>query len=59
LIAKHIAGRDKDLRFIRDAVAQGWVDRRLLEGRLSTMTIEDPIRELITARIANDFRGTP
>jgi hypothetical protein len=23
LIAKHIAGRDKDLRFIRDAVAQG------------------------------------
>jgi hypothetical protein len=59
LIAKHIAGRDKDLRFIRDAVAQGWVDREVLEGRLSTMTIGDSIRELITARIANDFRGTP
>jgi hypothetical protein len=59
LIAKHIAGRDKDLRFIRDAVAQGWVDREILEGRLSTMTIEDSIRKLITARIANDFRGTP
>jgi len=59
LIAKHIAGRDKDLRFIRDAVAQGWVDRALLEGRLSTVTLDDPIRELITARIANDFRATP
>jgi hypothetical protein len=59
LIAKHIAGRDKDLRFIRDAVAQGWVDRELLERRLSTMTIEESIRKLITARIANDFRGTP
>jgi len=59
LIAKHVAGRDKDLRFIRDAVAQGWVDREVLEGRLSTMTIEDSIRELVTARIASDFRATP
>lgn len=58
LIAKHVAGRDKDLRFIRDAVAQGWVKRELLEGRLSTMAIEDSIRDLITARIANDFRAT-
>jgi hypothetical protein len=55
LLAKHVAGRDKDLRFIRDAVAQGWVDRRLLEQRLPTLAITIEHRELIARRIASDF----
>jgi hypothetical protein len=55
LIAKHVAGRDKDLRFIRDAVAQGWIDRDLLEQRLSGVALDPQVRNLIAARVASDF----
>ena len=54
-LAKHVAGRDKDLRFIRDAVAQGWIDRDVLEERLATVEIATEHRALITQRIAEDF----
>ena len=55
LLSKHVAGRDKDRRFVREAVAQGWFDRDVLEERLGTMSIGSEVRQLVAARIASDF----
>jgi hypothetical protein len=55
LLAKHVAGRDKDLRFIRAAVTEGWIARSVLEERLPTLAITPEHRTLIEERIAADF----
>jgi hypothetical protein len=55
LLAKYAAGRDKDLRFTRDAVRSAFVRRAVLEERLPTMQLTAPHIELIVRRIASDF----
>lgn len=55
LLSKYVAGRDKDLRFSRAAVAHGLVQRATLEERLATMTLEAAVRDAVRRRIAADF----
>jgi len=57
VLSKYVPFRDKDARFTRAAAAAGLVKRETLEERLTTMTLEDPIRRAISARIAADFAG--
>ena len=59
LLAKYAAGRDKDLRFTREAVRSGLVDRAVLEERLSRTVLDEGRRELVAARIARDFAARP
>lgn len=51
VVAKTIAGRDKDLVFLRAAVDAGLVQVELLLARLATVIVEDPRREAARARI--------
>ena len=51
VVAKLIAGREKDLRFARDAVAAGLVDPKILATRLAATTLSPDVRKLVSARI--------
>jgi hypothetical protein len=55
LLAKYAAGRDKDLRFTRDAVRHRLVQREVLDTRLPSMPLADAHRNLVGQRIAADF----
>jgi hypothetical protein len=55
LLSKYVAGREKDLRFSRAAVADGMVQRATLLERLATMTLDDRVRAAVEARIRADF----
>lgn len=56
VIAKLIAGRDKDLRFARDAAARGLVDRESLQERVALLTaVSTETRGVVGARIAAAF----
>ncbi|MBK7397321.1 MAG: hypothetical protein IPJ34_13750 [Myxococcales bacterium] len=57
VVAKTIAGRDKDLVFLRAAVDAGLVQVELLLARLATVTVEEPRREAARARIEATRRG--
>jgi hypothetical protein len=55
VISKYVAGREKDLAFVRVAIAHGLVDEAALGGRLETTPIDSEVRERIRAFIARDF----
>jgi hypothetical protein len=59
LLSKYVAGREKDLRFSRAAVADGLVQRATLRERLATMTLDDRVRAAVEARIRADFASVP
>jgi hypothetical protein len=55
LLAKCAAGRDKDLRFIREAIQHGLVQRSVIEERLLSMPFSTAQRELVERRLEADF----
>ena len=52
VVAKLVAGREKDLRFARDAFHGGILDLDLLRERFAVTTVHDVVRELTEARIS-------
>jgi hypothetical protein len=55
LIAKYVASREKDRRFIRAAIHHGLADRATLLGRLSDTPIDEGARARILALVEGDF----
>jgi hypothetical protein len=55
VISKYVAGREKDLRFVREAVRHGLVGRDTLLARLAETPLDDARRERVAARIQHDF----
>ncbi|HET6338742.1 MAG TPA: DUF6036 family nucleotidyltransferase [Polyangiales bacterium] len=58
VLAKYVAGREKDLLFARVAAKTGLVQRGVLEQRLATMAVTEAKRELVAQRIARDHAGS-
>lgn len=52
VVAKTVAGREKDLRFLRDALRHGIVQRDTLLERLAVTDVVPAIRDLAERRIA-------
>jgi hypothetical protein len=57
LIAKYVAGRDKDLRFTAAAAGHGLADRVTLLGRLEQTEVSDELRLQMRQAIDRDFHG--
>jgi hypothetical protein len=57
LVSKAIAGREKDLGFLRDAAKHRMADPELLRRRLTTIHLDPAVREKARAAIAGAFRG--
>ena len=51
VLSKLVAGREKDLRYARDASRHGLVRKGELAERLSTMVIDPAVREAVARRI--------
>jgi hypothetical protein len=54
VLSKYFAGREKDFRFTRDALAAKLVSADTLRARLGAMPIDEAARERIRQRIAYD-----
>lgn len=52
VVAKTIAGRDKDLRFLRDAIRHAMVDVETLIHRLAATELDATLRALVERRFA-------
>lgn len=57
LVAKAIAGRDKDRRYLRDAAQHGLADRATLLTRLASTTASDGVKEAARQLILAAFGG--
>jgi hypothetical protein len=57
MIAKYVAGREKDREFTRCAAHHGLVQRDVLLKRLAATVVEPEIRLLVEEAIDRDFRG--
>ena len=55
-ISKYVAGREKDLGFIRVLVREQLVEKARLLQRLATTAVTPALRQLIQGRIERDFR---
>jgi hypothetical protein len=55
VLAKLVAGREKDRRFTGAAARHGLVNREVLVARLDDIAIDTPMREVVLGRIAIDF----
>ena len=55
VLSKVVAGREKDLRFLRDAATAGLVSRETLLTRLPTMAVQEAVREQAHHRILGAF----
>jgi hypothetical protein len=55
LISKYVAGREKDRRFVRAAIAHGLVEQSTLLERLGETSLDAATRERLAALIAHDF----
>lgn len=53
-IAKHVAGRDKDMAFTRELARHGMTDAKILIQRLKETEVPAEVRKLIEARIRRD-----
>ncbi|HEV8577826.1 MAG TPA: DUF6036 family nucleotidyltransferase [Thermoanaerobaculia bacterium] len=57
LVSKAIAGRDKDLTFLRDAAIHEMADPEILLRRLDTVDVDPMVREKARSVIERAFRG--
>lgn len=57
LVAKAIAGRDKDHDFLREAAKHHMADPEILVRRLETVQVEPAIRQQARSAIERTFRG--
>jgi hypothetical protein len=55
VLAKLVAGREKDRRFTAAAARHRLVERHVLMDRLAKLEISEEIREIVASRIAVDF----
>ncbi len=55
VISKYVAEREKDLEFIRAAIAHGLVEEENLRHRLESAPIDESRRQRIAAFIGRDF----
>jgi len=55
VISKYVAGREKDVRFIRAAIAHGMLDEGRLLERLSATSLDAVHRQRVSSAIAHDF----
>jgi hypothetical protein len=55
VISKYVAEREKDLEFIRAAIAHGLVEEKTLMHRLESTPIDESRRQRIAAFIGRDF----
>jgi hypothetical protein len=58
VIAKHVAGRDKDRAFTRELARRGLVSRASLLSLLDRTAVTEGVRQRIRAQIAFDFDGS-
>ncbi|MGH9658963.1 MAG: DUF6036 family nucleotidyltransferase [Bryobacteraceae bacterium] len=58
-IAKHAAGRDKDVEFTAALARHRLVRRNVLEERLHVTDLDDELRRRIRARISRQFESQP
>jgi hypothetical protein len=54
VLSKYAAGREKDARFVRAALAHHLVDAAVLLARLPALPVDDALREHIRRRILQD-----
>lgn len=54
-ISKYVAGRDKDFRFLRDAIRHGILQQPTLLERLAETALSEPDRERLHRRITRNF----
>lgn len=59
VVSKLVAGRDKDLRFARDAARSGLVRAAELEARVASTAIEAAVRARVIERIRALPRASP
>lgn len=57
LVAKTVAGREKDLAFLEEAARNHMADPEVMFQRLATVTVDPAIREKAKAMIERAFRG--
>jgi hypothetical protein len=57
LVSKTIAGREKDLSFLREAAKHRMADRRVLLYRLATVDVDTAVREKARFAIERAFHG--
>lgn len=55
-ISKHVAGREKDLKFTRELARHDMTDGKILSQRLKKTEVPPELRKLIEARIRRDLR---
>lgn len=53
-VAKHVAGREKDLEFTRELARHGMTDCKTLLARLKVTEVSAEVRKIIEARIRRD-----
>lgn len=53
-VAKHVAGREKDLEFTRELARHGMTDSKTLLARLKDTEVAAEVRKIIEARIRRD-----
>jgi hypothetical protein len=53
-VAKHVAGREKDLEFNRELARRGMTDSKTLLARLEDTEVAAEVRKIIEARIRRD-----
>lgn len=56
LLAKYVANRDKDHRFIRGAIRAGMARRQVLEERLATLPVDAAVKSRLASDLESDFR---
>ena len=57
-VAKHVAGREKDLAFTRELASHGMTDSKTLLARLKDTEVTAEVRKIIEARIRRDAART-
>ena len=57
-VAKHVAGREKDLEFNRELARRGMTDSKTLLARLEDTEVAAEVRKIIEARIRRDAAQT-
>ena len=55
VVSKHVAGREKDREFVREAIRHGLVDARTLEERLRATPLPEERRAAIAAAMRADL----
>lgn len=59
VVSKYVAGREKDLEFVRSVIRHGLVDGPTLHARLEETPLDPSRRDLVESRIRRDLEAIP